>query len=184
MKERILVATNAQKVLGFLLEYPLRDFMAIEIYQTIGLSKAGINYALRELVNASFLSRQKRGKTYFYVLKHKEPVIRYAKVLRTLCQIESLVNQLKEISSKIILFGSSARGENTPDSDIDLFIISHGIDSVSKIIGRYQPKTKRKIQSIVRSSLQLTEMKKIDTVFYEQVSQGIILWESGDESRV
>jgi len=41
-------------------------------------------------------------------------------------ELDRIVNTLVEtgIVSKIILFGSYARGEETPDSDIDLFVIT------------------------------------------------------------
>jgi predicted nucleotidyltransferase len=37
-------------------------------------------------------------------------------------EINTLIQRLKETSSRIILFGSCATGEDTADSDIDIFI--------------------------------------------------------------
>lgn len=180
MKRDILFSTNSQKVLDFILKYLHRDFIEAEIQKAVKISRSGINYALRELEAADFISRNKRGKAYFYTLNHKNPVVRQLKVLQTIIEIDPLYKRLKGISSRIILFGSSCRGENTSDSDIDLLIISRSKEEIGKEIQKYP--SKRKIQAVVRSNLQFNEMKQKEPDFYEQVIKGIVLWEAQDES--
>lgn len=182
MKRNILVVTNPQKVLYFLLEHPVRDFVESEIQKAISISKSGMNYALRDLVTAGFVSREKRGKSYFYTLNHKAPVIKQLKVLKTVTQIESLLKKLRGFSSRIILFGSSSRGEDISDSDIDLFIVSQSKERIEEAIKKF--KSRRKIQAVVRSSLRFAETKRTAPIFYKQISQGIVLWESESESRI
>ncbi|MEW6042214.1 MAG: nucleotidyltransferase domain-containing protein, partial [Elusimicrobiota bacterium] len=77
--------------------------------------------------------------------------------------------KLKPISSKIILFGSSCRGENTSDSDIDLLIISHNKDKIKEFISKM--KSKRKIQAVIRTELNFSEMKQTNSDFYDQVNK-------------
>lgn len=182
MKKNILFSTNSQKVLDFILKYPHRDFIEAEIQKAIRISRSGINYALRELEAAGFISRDKRGKSYFYILNHKNPVIRQLKVLQTIIEIEPLYKKLKGAASKIILFGSSCRGENTPDSDVDLFIVSHSKEEIENQIKKFH--SKRKIQAVVRTNLKFNEMKQTEPDFYEQVNKGIVLWEAEGESGV
>ena len=175
MRKNILVTTNAQKVLHFLIDHPIRDFLESEIQKAIKISKSGVNYALRELVTTDFLFRTKRGKAFFYTLNHKNIVVKQLKVIETIDQISGILKKLKPLSSKIVLFGSSSRGENTPDSDIDLLIISRNKEHVMKQIKSHR--NKRNIQSIVYSNLNFIEKKKTDPIFYEQANKGIVLWE-------
>lgn len=175
MKKNILIATNAQKILYFLIDHPIRNFLESEIQKSTKISKSGVNYALRELVNTDFLFRNKRGKAFFYTLNHKNLIVKQLKVIETITQINGLLKKIKPVTSKIILFGSSSRGENTADSDIDLLIISRNKDLVLKQIKKH--KNKRKIQSIICTNLSFIEKKETDPVFYEQVNKGIILWE-------
>ena len=84
MQKNILVATNAQKVLHFLIDHPIRDFLESEIQKATKISKSGINYALRELVTTDFLFRTKRGKAFFYTLNHKNIVVKQLKVIETI----------------------------------------------------------------------------------------------------
>ena len=130
MKKNILIATNPQKILHFLINHSIRDFLEIEIQKATKISKSGVNYALRDLISTDFLFRTKRGKTFFYRLNHKNPIVKQLKVIETIKQLNGLLNKLKPLSSRIILFGSSSRGEDTADSDIDLLVISRNKDSV------------------------------------------------------
>jgi len=61
--QNILVATNPQKVLNFLLDHPEKEFVEKEIQKTVKISKSGTNYALRELLRAKFLFRNKNTTT-------------------------------------------------------------------------------------------------------------------------
>ncbi len=180
MVKDLLVATNPQKILDFLLEYSFKDFIEKEIQEAVKISRSGTNYALRSLVKSTLLKRHKRGKIHFYTLNHKHPLIKQLKVLKTIMEIHPFLKELEKLSFKIILFGSSSRGENTVDSDIDLFILSRHKDEIENQIKRYT--SKRKIQGIIRNNLKYTEMKQTDPVFYEEVQQGIVLWERNNES--
>lgn len=178
MAKDVLVATNAQKVLHFLIDYPMRDFLENEIQQATKISKSGINYALRALVAKNFLSRTRRGKSFFYKVNHKNLIIKQLKIIETIDHISGLLKKLIPVSSKIILFGSSSRGENTPGSDIDLLIISRSKDLVLAEIKKY--KSKKKIQPIVFTNIDFIEKKKTDPVFYDQVNKGLVLAEGGN----
>jgi len=179
MPKNPLIATNAQKVLHFLLDHPIRELLESEIQKAVRISKSGVNYALRDLLTTDFISRVKRGKAFFYTLNHKNIIVKQLKVIETLTQLSPLAGKLKSIATKIILFGSSSRGENTPDSDIDLLILSRNKELVLAQIAKI--KVKRKIQSIIYSNVNFLEKKKTDPVFYEQVIKGIVLWEGGED---
>lgn len=175
MTKNVLIATNAQRVLHFLIDYPMRDFSENEVQQATKISKSGINYALRDLVATDFIFRTKRGKSFFYTVNHRNLIIKQLKVIETISQLVGLLQKLAPVSSKIILFGSSSRGENTPDSDIDLLIISRNRDVVLTEIKKY--KSKRKIQSTIFTNTDFLEKKKTDPVFYDQVNKGLVLGE-------
>ena len=174
--QSILFATNTQKVLDFLLERPGKEFVEREIREAVGISKSGANYALRELVQANFIFRYKKGKIYLYSLNYKNPVVKQLKVLKTITCIQPILKKLKKLSSKVILFGSSSRGENIEDSDIDLFVISNiKKEEIETQINKL--KSKRKLQLVVRTELGEIELKDNDPTFYDQIQKGIILWQ-------
>lgn len=172
----ILIATNSQKVLNFFLDHPGKDFIEREIKKVTKLSKSGINYALKELVGVQAVYRNKKGKINLYSLDYKHPLVKQLKVLKTITYLQPLIRKLKTVSSKIILFGSASRGEDIPESDIDLFIFSNNKkEDIECEMNKL--KLKRKVQLVVRTELGHTELKNRDPIFYEQVQRGIVVWE-------
>ena len=91
-----------------------------------------------------------------------------------------LIKTLKQKSSKIILYGSASRGEDTEDSDIDIFLVTNLTQEFEKLaLGKHYH---NKIQLIVRKPLKYLEMENTDPTFYREVERGIVLWELKYES--
>lgn len=178
--KKILFATNPQKILEFLVQTPGEEYLSREIQIDVKISKAGTNFALNDLVNAGFIRRKKRGKMYLYAVNFEHPIIKQLKILKVIMSLESLLKKIRNKSQKIILYGSSSRGENTKDSDIDLFVVTNSLREVKKTI-KNSPKGKI-IQLIARTPLKYIEMEKTDPIFYAEIERGIVLWEAKDES--
>lgn len=179
---KILVATNRQKILDFLIQYPGNEFLEKEIQKATKISKSGVNFALRDLYKTKLVKKQKRGKISFYSISFDHPIVKQLKMLKTLVNLEPLIEKIKKLSKKIILYGSCSRGENTSESDIDLFIVTNNSNMINMAV-----KKNRKseiIKWIARSPLEYIEMEKTDPTFYKEIELGITVWESKDESRI
>ncbi len=176
----ILFVTNTQKVLDFFLNNPGEEFLGRNLEGKTGISRSGIYYALKELADEGFLCQYVKGGINFYSLNYNNPVVKQLKVLKTIMEIQPLLRELKKFASRIILFGSSSRGENVKDSDIDLFIITHNKKAIEKEITKF--KLKQRIQAVKMTEVEYVELKRRDPVFYEQINRGILLWEAEDES--
>jgi len=173
---RLLITTNTQKILDFLVEHPGHQLLAKEIQKAIRISKGGANLSLRALVKKKLVRCQKKGKVFLYSVDPVEPFIKQFKVLKNIEFLSPLVNKIRGLSERIILFGSSARGEDTSKSDIDLFILTNSSTETGGILKKY--KLSRKIQLVMRTPVAFAEMEKKEPVFFEEVSRGITLWES------
>ncbi len=171
-----LTSTNAQKVLGILIRDPSRQFLANEIENDAKISRAGVNNSLRKLAKEKLVIREKKAKIYLYTVDHNNPVIKQLKVLQTVVDLQALIVKIKDCSEKIVLFGSCGRGENLPDSDVDLFVLTNAKEEVKSILGKFS--LKKKLQSIIRNPLQFSEMESKEPVFFEEIMRGITLWEN------
>lgn len=178
MKENLLFSTNSQKFLSFILDYPLKDFLEVELRDKLKSGKSSAHYALKNLVSAGFLTKKKRGKRFFYTLNHKTPIIKQMKILKTIYTLESLIKKIKPLCEKIMLFGSCARGEDNIESDIDLLVVTQEKTEIKEIVSNL--KSKRKIQVKIYSTLELLELEKNDPVFFDQISWGILLGGKND----
>lgn len=171
----IFGATNSLKVLSYLAENPSREFLSSQIQKAASISRAGVYIALGELARQNLVSKVKKGNLLFYSIIYDDSAIKQFKVLKNVFALRPLVSKLKPLSKKIILYGSTSRGENDPASDIDLFILSQQPEAAKKIISSI--KTKQKIQSVIKTPSQLADFKEKEKVYYAEVDRGITLWE-------
>ncbi|PIU26621.1 nucleotidyltransferase domain-containing protein [Candidatus Aquicultor secundus] len=167
--------TNYNKILAYLADHPSGEYTEKEIKEATGVSRAGANFALRELVEDGLAISQRRGRMAFYSVSLENPLIRQVKVLINLIKIDPLISDLKNISDKIILFGSSATGTNIEESDIDLFVLTNDPPEALSKASKFE--TAEKIQTIARKPIDYITLKKKDPIFYEEISHGLTLWE-------
>lgn len=168
-----LFFTNAQKILAFMAGPLKPEYTERDILSGVKVSRPGVNLGLKELMDAGLVSRVKKGGTYFYTVEKQEPVIKQLKTVITVITLRDIIVKLRGLSEKVILFGSASRGENTGDSDIDLFVVSQNIQAVEKIVSN----EKINIQLIVKTPVRYAEQEKKEPDFSREVERGIILWQ-------
>ena len=171
----IFTATNSLKILSFLVDNPGREFLGSEIQKATSISRAGVYLALRELIKQKLVIKTFKGKFLIYSVAYENPVVRQFKVLKNILFLQPIILKLKSSAKKIILYGSASRGEDSPDSDIDFFVLSKEPEETRAILSSL--KLKRKIQAVVKSPSEWTEFKDKEKVFYEEVNRGIIIFE-------
>jgi predicted nucleotidyltransferase len=175
----IFTATNSQKILDFLVQNPGKEYLSTEIQGGTRASKAGTNFALRDLIKAGLAKREKRGKFYLYSLDFSSPMIKQVKVLKAVISLSPLIKKIRKQAKKVILYGSTSRGEDTKDSDIDLFVVTNMPEGVENVIKKQA--IGKRIQLTMKTPLQYVEMETTDSIFYKEIERGIVLWESKDE---
>ena len=174
-----LFATSHAQVLRFLARHVGRSFYEREIVESTGVSRSAVNLAANALYEAGFLKRERRGRMNFYTVNDRHPFVRQFKLLDTIALLEPLLTQLRPLSRRIVLFGSCAQGTDAADSDVDLFILTPDRSQVMALISHNR--LERPVQPVIASNQELAAMKQNDRAFYEQVQQGIVLWEAVNE---
>jgi predicted nucleotidyltransferase len=177
----ILISTVDQKILRFLSKFSDMEFHEREIGRRIGVSAGSANRSLNGLFTAGVLRRRQAGKMLFYGIDSSNPAIIEFKKLVNILLLEPLVNRLKAFSSRIILFGSCARGVDDSRSDMDLFIISTNPDKVNHIIEELclpMGYEEIRIQAIVKTPVAMLSAGESEQVFLKEVEKGIVLWDS------
>jgi predicted nucleotidyltransferase len=188
MLQSHLITTINQKVLSLLVKFSDREFYEREVSRKLGISAGSANRALNELYSSRAVKRRREGKMYFYSIDSSNALLIELKKLVNLVLIEPLVEDLKKISNRIILYGSCAIGTDTSESDIDLFIVSKSKKDVSNIIGGFTFPTGFEnihIQPVIKAPVELLKGGESERAFMEEVERGIVLWEKvASESRV
>lgn len=168
-----------KKIMDFLLDHSGEKLYLSQIAKSSGASVSTCHQVLERKTGENLLVREKLGNLSIYFVDPNNALNRQLKVVRTLELLNPLIEKLKDFTKKIILFGSTAEGTDTPESDIDLFILTSEKDEVQEIISG--AKTGRKIQAIIKNFLEFVEMKEKDQFFYEEINKGRVLWEENNE---
>lgn len=183
-----LISTINQKVLSLLAKFSDQEFYEREVARKLGISTGSANRALNELFSSGVVSRRREGKMYFYSVDSSNAALTEFKKMVNLMLVEPLVEELKKISSRIVLYGSCALGTDTSESDLDLFVVSNSKEDVSNVISNFRFTRGFEnihIQSVTRTPVELLEGGESERTFIEEVDRGVVLWERvASESRV
>jgi predicted nucleotidyltransferase len=171
-------------VLRFLGRNYHQGFYVREIARLLHLGVGTASEILARLSEAGLLHREERGRLVLYQAAMKNPLLREIKICATLIDINPLVLQLQGKATRAILFGSAATGEDTDESDIDLFIETRDVPGVAESIAAVQAGLDREISAIILTPGEFRSLKTTDRVLYERIIGGKTLHEEYDEVSV
>ena len=183
-----IIVTSNQKVLSLLVKFSDQEFYERQVARRLGVSYGSANRALNELYSTEAVTRRREGKMYFYSINSSIAAVIEFKKMINLMLVEPLVEELKKMSSRIVLYGSCALGTDTSESDLDLFLVSNNKEGVSNVISNFKfPRGYENIhiQSVIQTPVELLKKGELERTFMEEVERGIVLWERvASESRV
>ena len=137
--ENILGSKAKIKLLRTLYKFRDKKWTIRELANFNKMNHFGVIYALRDLQDMNLIDVEYHGKSNLVTLNDKSILIRLLRIFdfennsrkELIKDIKNLLNN-KVISC--ILFGSVARGEERPNSDIDLLIIANNKKLVENIL--------------------------------------------------
>jgi predicted nucleotidyltransferase len=177
MLKDIFIKTVEQRILSLFVANPDKAFYSREISKKIKTSLGATSNALRSLEKNSVLSSEKKGKTSLYTLKLPNEYLERLKILNVLLMIEPLVEKLKNISRRVVLYGSYASGTFTADSDLDLFIVSEKREEALKAVDSFKANIASEIKPVIKKQVEWMRLEKSDPEFFGEINEGITLWE-------
>ena len=170
----IKLTKNCEKIIIFLGDYPKRKFFGKEIAEKLNISLGGTHNALKYLVKEKIIDAEQRGNMKFYQIDDENALVKQLKTALIIEKLLPLVNNIKQNCKEIVLFGSAARGEQTANSDIDLFILTHNPEDIKKSI--LKCRSKIAISPVIKTPNQWSELEIKEAEFYNEVKQGIKLF--------
>ncbi len=165
------------KILCFLGRRYREEYHTREIVRKVDISLGSASRSLNLLENEELVNKEEKGKLSRYKANMENPILRELKILFTLMEIEELITDMRLMSNQIILYGSCATGEDTQDSDIDLFIKSNNSKKVNKSINNHQKHINRTVSVVVFNDMELRTLKEKDMPFYSRIKKGRLLYE-------
>lgn len=167
-----LFKNTAYKILELFLEYPNRYFSIREIARRLNMSHSNILNNIRSLSNLNLLKINKETLYPTYYANAENESYKFYKQKHIVFQImrSQIVKHIEKqvFPSSIILFGSCAKGEYWPDSDIDLFVESTQANIKKE---KYEKILNRKINIIFERSL-----RNLSKELRSNIINGILLY--------
>jgi predicted nucleotidyltransferase len=134
-----------------------------------------ISKNLKQLEEVGLVTHEDVGNLVFYQANMKSVLLRHMKICLTLLELTDLIRDLNQVTTNSILYGSCAKGEDTYESDIDLFLETHDKEAVRKILARHQRKCTREMSPIVSTPDETYQLKTKDKTLFDNIQQGIHL---------
>jgi len=151
-------------------KYHVRD-----LARALGYDVSLISKNLKELEKIQLVTHEEVGNLVYYQSNMENVLTRQLKICFTLMEIQNLFHTLQGLATTIILYGSCARGEDTHQSDIDLFIETHDKKAVNAILDAQRKEISREISPVILTPDEVYALKRDDRSLYDQIQQGIVL---------
>jgi len=168
----------SMRILAALAEDPDREYYQREIARLADVSIGGTSQKLRKLSGEGLVNVRKSGRMMFYRYNLRDSLAKQLKILLNVNAVHSLVQELKNCSKRVILFGSCAEGTNVKGSDVDLLVLTDDAKVAREIISKHGTRIARKISPVVVNANEFRQMRSRDKPLYERINKGIVLWEA------
>lgn len=160
----------AVALLQYFALHPTIEVTFTQLRKETGLATATLAKWLECLTKNGLITSRELGNMRPYLLKADHPFVLRFKILLTVMRLLPLTDISKKFGCSIFLFGSSARGEDIEQSDIDLLIIGEEHEAeIKSAIGRQ--KHDRHLSAHLFSAIEWAGMAQKDPAFYERVEK-------------
>ena len=146
---------------------PSSELHLSEVERKLKLSRASLVKWLKLLVRQDVLLLTEKGNLNLYRLNIENPAV---KQLRIFYSVSKLLAHFKGMHGfELFLYGSTARGEDKEDSDIDLLVIGDNSSALNKTADELSEKLGREIKLHYCTQLDYSKLAKDDAPFYQRV---------------
>jgi predicted nucleotidyltransferase len=188
MLASLLFGDYRQKVLALLLLHPQEHYHVREIARLTGTSAGTLHKELARLAHAGVLTREEMGNQVRYGANRQCPIYtELAGILRKTVGLADILraalSPLSERLTLALVFGSVARGEEGPRSDVDLLLVGElSFAEVVAALHAAQANIGREINPVVLSCEEFQRKSKGEDTFLSEVLSGEKLFLIGDEN--
>lgn len=169
---------QALRLLEVFLKNPTTEFSTGSAIHNSKLAKATALRWLAFLEKNQILLCKTIGRTKLYRLACETYFVRQLRKFYNSVSpvVRELAEALEGRASKIMLFGSYARGENRTESDIDILVVSERSEAeLKRIAAQLSSKHKKKLALAVKTSEQYLQMAKAEELLWRKISMECVL---------
>ena len=153
-------------------DFPRKTFLIREISRNTKLAQTAIRVNLKDLLAEGLITKDNSGLYTGFRAGRDNPSFKLLKSQNTVLRMyqTGVLGMIEKAAypSCIVIFGSASRGEDTEESDIDLFVQAKRIPLE---LSKFERKMNRKINILFEPDL-----KTISPELVNNIANGIILY--------
>ena len=143
-----------------------------KVSEMLNISTSTAHEYLTKMHKEGLLIKKEVGKTHLYSINIENVLARYMKIIISLAElnVSRIVDEIRKENSSVIsivLYGSTARGDDDEKSDFDILIISRKKEKIGGL------RSQRSVKRIINlEQYMLSEWKRKasdDKIFYDKV---------------
>lgn len=171
----ILISIKSFKLLKVMFNRPGYEMYQKEIINESGLSPNTAVPLLNKLTSYGIIRENTVAGTKFYSIVKENSVLKQFKILVNVANIYELTREFPQ-NIEIYLFGSSARGEDFENSDIDILIVANGNKELlskikEEIKDRLTISLNREVNTIVYTPIGYANLYNKEKAFYDSIEK-------------
>jgi len=170
-----ILGTPTLETLVFLGRHYRNSYYVRELAKILTISTGAASGQLRVLEESGLVTNEKKGRTLLFRARISHPIVREAKIFATLLELAPLIAAGQSQIDRMILFGSCAVGEDSNESDIDLYIETNNRPEVTSLISHCESGVSRKISPILVSPDEAVKIRIRDRPLFERIQGGKLL---------
>lgn len=186
-----LFTKTQQRVLGLLYGKPQQSFYTNEIVRWADMGRGTISRELERLVSAGLLKVRHKGNQHYYSANPNNPV--YSELVNIVRKTFGIADVIREALMPVyeqidlaFIYGSIAKKEETPSSDIDLLVISDSLayTDLMTVLAGAESSLARPINPSIYTVEQIKDKLRQDNAFLTRVMEQPKLWVKGSDDDI
>lgn len=163
-----------KRLLEFFLEKPTHELYESQVRKATGISFGATNKYLKELSREKLIILRKIGRMNIYKLNKDSSSVKRMKIVHSFSMpvIDMLKKLGESLGIEVYVYGSTSRGEDVENSDLDVLIIGNiKPHIIEKKMIPIRKKSKKNIRASIFTRLEWLSMSKKDSAFFERVEK-------------
>lgn len=181
-----LFGKTRRAVLSLLFCHPDEAFHLREIVRLTGAGQGAVQRELERLARAGLIIRRQKGNLVLHQANRCSPVFAELQslMLKTAGLADPLRNALAPVADRIrvaFVYGSVARGEATPDGDVDVLIVGKvTLAEVAPLVRQAEDRIGREVNVAIYPETEFQAKSRSGHAFLSRVLEGPKIFLVGD----
>ena len=160
--------TVSERVYAHLLDLAGEERTEAEVRAALGLTRSTCSAVLAHAARDGLVDSRRVGRTVLYRVNPLDPAVRQLKIAAAIRRAQVALRSVESSVDSAVLFGSASRGEDGPESDIDLLVVTSSVGEVREELDAHP-----EIQAIVMTPVEHMRQIAEDATLVREAAGGI-----------